>query len=101
MLHTLCALSAHTYHSFVRSCVDSIRLFALGMFPSACATFPFPGPISKPEDAKYVLRSSHDVHGFYGASSMERLPVETAIADCVKLYKGITLYDSDEESNHV
>jgi predicted TIM-barrel enzyme len=61
----------------------------------------FIGPISKPEDAKYILRSTHDVHGFYGASSMERLPVEAAIADCVQTYKGISLYDSDENSNHV
>ncbi len=37
------------------------------------------GPIAMPEDAQYVLDRC-DIHGFYGASSMERLPTETAIA---------------------
>jgi hypothetical protein len=34
------------------------------------------GPISGPKDAEYVLQRTKNVHGFYGASSMERLPVE-------------------------
>jgi predicted TIM-barrel enzyme len=47
------------------------------------------GPIAMPEDAQYVLSRTHGVHGFYGASSMERLPVEHAIADQVKQFKAI------------
>lgn len=37
------------------------------------------GPISMPEDAQYVLKRARDCQGFYGASSMERLPSETAL----------------------
>ena len=36
------------------------------------------GPISSPADAEYVLQHAHHVHGFYGESSMERLPTELA-----------------------
>jgi len=47
------------------------------------------GPISEPADAEYVLQNTTGVHGFYGASSMERLPVEVAITEHVKQYKAI------------
>lgn len=47
------------------------------------------GPISEPEDAEYVLQNTRGVNGFYGASSMERLPVEVAITEHVKKYKDI------------
>lgn len=47
------------------------------------------GPISEPADAEYVLQNTAGVHGFYGASSMERLPVEVAITEHVKQYKAI------------
>jgi predicted TIM-barrel enzyme len=49
------------------------------------------GPISEPNDAEYVLNRTEDVHGFYGASSMERLPVERAITETMKSYKAIRL----------
>jgi len=49
------------------------------------------GPIASPEDTAYVLGRTKGVHGFYGASSMERLPVETAIRDHVKQFKAIRL----------
>ena len=49
------------------------------------------GPISEPEDAAYVLQRTAGVHGFYGASSMERLPVEKAITQTMKAYKAIRL----------
>lgn len=39
------------------------------------------GPIAEPEDAAYVLERCPEIHGFYGASSMERLPTERAIRD--------------------
>ena len=45
------------------------------------------GPISEPSDAEYVLHRTNGIDGFYGASSMERLPVEKAITDTVKAYK--------------
>jgi predicted TIM-barrel enzyme len=47
------------------------------------------GPIAMPEDAQYVLGKTRSVHGFYGASSMERLPVEQAITNQVKQFKAI------------
>ena len=49
------------------------------------------GPISEPGDAEYVLHRTEGVHGFYGASSMERLPVERAITETMKAYKAIKL----------
>ncbi|MBX9584124.1 MAG: phosphoenolpyruvate hydrolase family protein [Gemmataceae bacterium] len=47
------------------------------------------GPISEPEDAAYVLANTRGVVGFFGASSVERLPTETAITGCVKQFKAI------------
>ncbi|CAN9223538.1 unnamed protein product [Alternaria alternata] len=47
------------------------------------------GPIAKPEDAEYVISKTKGVHGFYGASSMERLPVEDAITNITKTFKGL------------
>ena len=49
------------------------------------------GPIAMPEDARYILEHSRNCQGFYGASSMERLPVETAIAQQVKDFGGLKL----------
>ena len=45
------------------------------------------GPIAEPEDARYVLSRLKACDGFYGASSMERLPTERAIRDQVKAFK--------------
>ncbi len=42
------------------------------------------GPIAEPEDAQYILDHTEGIVGFYGASSMERLPVEPAIAQRVR-----------------
>ena len=47
------------------------------------------GPIAMPEDAEYVLTRTKNVHGFYGASSMERLPVETAMTEQVRQFRAI------------
>jgi predicted TIM-barrel enzyme len=47
------------------------------------------GPISEPEDAEYVLQNTTGVNGFYGASSMERLPVEVAITEHMKKFKAV------------
>jgi predicted TIM-barrel enzyme len=48
------------------------------------------GPIAEPKDAQYVLGRTKGVHGFFGASSMERLPVEVAITNTTKEFKGVT-----------
>jgi predicted TIM-barrel enzyme len=47
------------------------------------------GPISEPEDAQYILNHTKGVLGFFGASSIERLPTETAITACVQKFKAI------------
>jgi predicted TIM-barrel enzyme len=47
------------------------------------------GPISMPDDAAFILSRVPSCHGFYGASSMERLPAERAIADQVRAFKKI------------
>lgn len=48
------------------------------------------GPISMPEDAAYILKHADLCHGFYGASSAERLPAETAIRDQIRAFKAIS-----------
>ena len=48
------------------------------------------GPISSPADASYVLHRAQGVHGFYGASSMERLPTESALRAQTEAFKAIT-----------
>ncbi len=47
------------------------------------------GPISMPDDAEFVLGKTKGVHGFYGASSVERLPSEIAITAQMKKFKSI------------
>jgi len=47
------------------------------------------GPISEPEDANFIMKQTKTCHGFYGASSMERLPVERALTDQVRRFKAI------------
>jgi predicted TIM-barrel enzyme len=47
------------------------------------------GPISMPEDAAYVLQRTKNVHGFYGASSVERLPTEGAITEQMRTFKSV------------
>ncbi len=45
------------------------------------------GPIANPEDAAYVLQHSEHCNGFYGASSMERLPTEIALTEQIRRFK--------------
>ncbi|TMQ91370.1 phosphoenolpyruvate hydrolase family protein [Actinomadura soli] len=49
------------------------------------------GPIAEPEDAAYVLSRTHGVVGFFGASSVERLPTERAITQQVAAFKNLEL----------
>ena len=48
------------------------------------------GPVSSPEDASYMLKHTKNCHGFYGASSMERLPTEIALTEQTRKFKAIT-----------
>jgi predicted TIM-barrel enzyme len=49
------------------------------------------GPIASPEDAEFVLKTCGCCHGFYGASSMERLPIEIALTEHTRKFKSISL----------
>ncbi|MGL4636677.1 MAG: phosphoenolpyruvate hydrolase family protein [Beijerinckiaceae bacterium] len=48
------------------------------------------GPVAEPADADFVMKNTKHCHGFYGASSMERLPVEVAIRDQTRAFKKIS-----------
>ncbi len=56
------------------------------------------GPIAEPEDVQYVLSRANGIAGFFGASSMERLPVERAITEQVRSFKNLSL--TSERSSH-
>jgi len=47
------------------------------------------GPVAQPEDAEFILKNTKNCHGFYGASSMERLPVEVALTEQTRKFKQI------------
>ena len=47
------------------------------------------GPVSMPADARYVLDRCRTCHGFYGASSMERLPTEIALTEQTRAFKAL------------
>jgi predicted TIM-barrel enzyme len=48
------------------------------------------GPIATPDDAGFILSRCTDCHGFYGASSMERLPTEVALTETTRRFTQIT-----------
>jgi predicted TIM-barrel enzyme len=49
------------------------------------------GPIAEPEDVRYVIERTPGIAGFFGASSIERLPTETAITETVRRFKALPL----------
>jgi len=48
------------------------------------------GPVAMPADAEFILHNTENCHGFYGASSMERLPAEVALTEQTRTFKRIT-----------
>ncbi|KAH6853202.1 TIM-barrel enzyme family protein [Chaetomium sp. MPI-CAGE-AT-0009] len=68
--------------------IQEIRDVVVGVNPEVIVLC-HGGPIATPEDAAYILARTKGVHGFYGASSMERLPVEQAITDIMRKFKGL------------
>jgi len=56
------------------------------------------GPVATPEDAAYVLKTARNCNGFYGASSMERLPTETALTETTRMFKRIGTRRKENES---
>ena len=47
------------------------------------------GPVASPEDAAFIIKNTRNCHGFYGASSMERLPTEVALTEQTRKFKTI------------
>jgi predicted TIM-barrel enzyme len=56
------------------------------------------GPIATPDDAAYILKACPSCHGFYGASSMERLPTETALTETTRTFKGIGMRRKENQT---
>jgi predicted TIM-barrel enzyme len=56
------------------------------------------GPIATPDDAADVLQACRGCHGFYGASSMERLPAETALTETTRAFKRIGIRRKENAS---
>ena len=69
--------------------VDAWAAAALAVKPDAIILV-HGGPVAQPADAEFILKNTRHCHGFYGASSMERLPVEVAIRDQTRAFKAIS-----------
>ncbi len=68
--------------------VDAWAAAALALKPDALVLV-HGGPVAMPNDAEFVLRNTRHCHGFYGASSMERLPTEIALTEQTRAFKRI------------
>jgi predicted TIM-barrel enzyme len=68
--------------------VDEWAAAALAVNPDAIVLV-HGGPVAMPEDAAFVLKHTTNCHGFYGASSMERLPTEIALTEQTRKFKQI------------
>jgi predicted TIM-barrel enzyme len=69
--------------------VDAWAQAALGVNPDVIILV-HGGPVAEPADAEYVLQHTKHCHGFYGASSMERLPTERALTEQTRKFKAVT-----------
>lgn len=68
--------------------VDAWAAAALAVKPDALVLV-HGGPVATPQDAQFVLENTRHCHGFYGASSMERLPTEVALTETTRAFKRI------------
>ncbi len=68
--------------------VDEWAAAALAVNPDAIILV-HGGPVAMPEDADFILRNTRNCHGFYGASSMERLPTEVALTEQTRKFTQI------------
>jgi predicted TIM-barrel enzyme len=68
--------------------VDEWAQAALAFNPDAIVLV-HGGPVAEPTDAEFILHNTKNCHGFYGASSMERLPTERAMTEQTKKFKAI------------
>ena len=72
------------------SLVQSIRDVAVSVNPQVLVIC-HGGPLAEPDDVVYALSRTRGVAGFFGASSVERLPAERAITEQVQKFKSLTL----------
>jgi predicted TIM-barrel enzyme len=86
------AIGARTARA-LEECLAEVRAIAdaCKSVRADCLVLCHGGPIATPEDAQYVLDHCRGVEGFYGASSMERLPTEKAIADQARRFSKMRL----------
>lgn len=68
--------------------VDAWAAAALAVKPDAIVLV-HGGPVAMPDDAEFILKNTRHCHGFYGASSMERLPTEVALVEQTRRFKRI------------
>jgi predicted TIM-barrel enzyme len=69
--------------------VDRWAAAALAVKPDAIILV-HGGPVAMPDDAEFILKNTKTCHGFYGASSMERLPAEIALTEQTRAFKRIS-----------
>jgi predicted TIM-barrel enzyme len=74
-----CVIKVQSIHDAARAVRDDVLVICHG------------GPISEPEDAQFILEKTEGVVGFFGASSVERLPTEVAITGQVADFKAMKL----------
>jgi predicted TIM-barrel enzyme len=91
-LTTKGSIGAKTALTLAQSCqkVQSIRDAGAAVNPNVLVIC-HGGPIADENDVEYVLEHTQGVHGFFGASSIERLAVEKAITEQTKAFKGLVL----------
>jgi predicted TIM-barrel enzyme len=91
------AIGAETANS-LDECVDLIQAMrdAVAEVNSEILVLCHGGPISEPDDAAYVLERTRGVVGFFGASSMERLPTERAMTENMRRFKEIPVVAREE-----
>lgn len=89
-LTTKGTIGAHTAKT-LDGCVEEVKAIcnACKSIRDDVITLCHGGPIAEPEDASYILERVPEVDGFYGASSMERLPTEVAMTAQVKRFTEI------------
>ncbi len=89
-LTTKGTIGAHTAKT-LDDCVEEVKAIcnACKSIRGDVITLCHGGPIAEPEDASYILERVPEVDGFYGASSMERLPTEVAITEQIKRFTEI------------
>lgn len=89
-LTTKGTIGAHTA-KILDDCVEEVKAIcnACKTIRDDVITLCHGGPIAEPEDASYILERVPEVDGFYGASSMERLPTEVAITEQIKRFTEI------------